>query len=65
MMEKCNIHVLGMVRLILNLKSLGNRGNVDKMHNHNYEHLYYKTEKNKKVKRYSSYSPACEQEVMA
>lgn len=45
--EKCNIHVRGMVRLILNMKSLGNRGNMDKIHNHNYGHLYYKMEKNK------------------
>lgn len=49
--EKCSIHVRGMVRLILNMKSLGNRGNMDKIHNHNYGHLYYKMEKNKKVLR--------------
>lgn len=44
MMEK---NVLGIVRLILNMKSLGNRENMDKMHNHNYGHLYYKMKKEK------------------
>lgn len=40
-----------MVRLILNLKSHGNRGNMDKMHTHNYEHLYCKMEKKTKKLR--------------
>lgn len=59
--EKCNIHVIGMVRTILKTKSLGRKGNMGKIHNHSYGHLYYKkrkkTRKKKGVKRWYGYPP--------